>query len=93
MSIVTDRLRSMRLLPEFLRQFFQPLRHPVLLDVLERLLVHARSAPVSQATLPGRLQHILPVHLVVQGIEAVLRFSLRFGMQRRPQLLNRFGSG
>src|SRR6266478_1021326 len=60
----------------------------VLLDVLERLAVHACCSAIRFATFIGECQHILSVHLVVQSVEAKIGRSLRFVVQRRLQLLN-----
>jgi len=43
---------------------------------------------VGPAASVGVLQYIGPIHLVVQQIEPIPGFSLRFGMQRALQLLN-----
>jgi site-specific DNA recombinase len=85
----THRLRLVRLGPEFFRQFFQPLRLAVLLDVRKRLVVYARLAAIVATSAESHPEHIFAVHLVVQRVEAELGFSLRFGMQRCLQLLNR----
>jgi hypothetical protein len=82
-------LRTIRLPAEFFRQFAQPLPDAVGLDVLEGLPVHARRAGVDPAALVGVPQHIPPVHLVVQRVEAVGGLLLRFGMQRLLELPNR----
>ena len=73
-----------RLALEFLHQFPQPTPGPIRLDVLKRLVVHSRCPLVGTAALVGQFQHVRAVQLVVQCIEAVARFSLRFGMQCRP---------
>jgi len=78
----THRLRLVRLLLEFFRQFLQPLRHSVCFDGRKRLPIDARRSLIHQTALPGSPQYVLAIHLVVQGVEAVLGFSLRFGMQR-----------
>ena len=62
-------LRSIRLLPQFFRQFVQPLSSPVRLDVFERLSVDARQAAVVAARRLGGPQHVRSIHLVVQRIE------------------------
>jgi hypothetical protein len=77
-----DGLRTIRLLTKFFRQFTQPLHLPILLDVLERLAVHAWGTVVDTTALVGVPQHIHPVHLVIERIEAVRGCTLRFGMQR-----------
>ena len=82
-------LRTITLLPEFCHQFVQPLPLAVLLDVLERLAVDARFAVVGTTAEVGIDQHVAAEHFVVQRVEAELGVSLRFGMQRLLQLLNR----
>src|SRR5205807_9115114 len=81
-------LRSIRSTSQLLRQFAQPLLHPVLFDVLERLAVYACCSAVRFATFIGKCQHVFSVHLVVQSVEAKVGRSLRFVVQRRLQLLN-----
>lgn len=81
-----------RLIPlrfQLLRQFTQPLLHAVLFDVRERLTVHAGRSAVSTALLPGGLQHVRPVHLVVQRVEAELGRTLGFRVERRAESLQR----
>src|ERR1017187_1040883 len=53
-----DWLRSIRLFPEFLRPFTQPLLFAILLDVFEWLPVHTWSAPVFPATRQRMSEHI-----------------------------------
>jgi hypothetical protein len=77
-----DRLRTIRLLAELIRQLIQPLLLSVLLDVLEGLAVHTCRAVIEVTVAVGVPQHIRSVHLVVQRIEAVRGCALRFGMQR-----------
>ena len=50
----THRLGLVRLRPEFFRQFSKPLRHAVLLDVLERLAVHSRRSAVDCGSVARR---------------------------------------
>jgi hypothetical protein len=76
------------LLPERKRQFAQPSLHPVRLDGLEVLTVHARRALVGAALSIGVRQNVLAADLVVEGVEAVAGFCLRFRVQRRLQFLN-----
>ena len=76
------------LLPQLPRQLPKPLPHTPRLDALERLAVHTRSPARSAAAFEGVGQHVRPVHLVVELVEAKLRFRLRFRMQRLPQLLD-----
>ena len=84
----SDRVRSVRLLPERKRQFAQPSLDPVRLDGLEGLTVHARRALVGAALGIGMRQNVLAADLVVEGIEAIAGFCLRFRVQRRLQFLN-----
>jgi len=84
----THRVRSIRSLSQFGRQFVEPPVAPVRLDVVEGLAVHPRGAVVGAAAQVGELQDVPPVHLVVVGVEPILRRSLRFGMQRRLEFLN-----
>ena len=81
-------VRSIRSLPQFGRQFVQPPVAAVRLDVLEGLAVHPRRAVVGTAAQVGELQDVSSVHLVVQPVEPIPGRSLRFGMQRRLELLN-----
>ena len=66
------------LLPERKRQFAEPPLHAVRLDIREVLTVHARCALVGAALGPGMGQDVLAADLVVQRVEAVAGFSLRF---------------
>ena len=84
----SDRVRPVSLLPERKRQFAQPSLDPVRLDVLEVLTVHARRALVGAALGIGVCQNVLAADLVVEGVEAVAGFCLRFRVQRRLQFLN-----
>ncbi len=84
----SHRSGAVRLRFQVRRQFVQPPVPPVPLDVLERLVVDPRRAAVGTTAGVGLLQHVLAVHLVVQGVEAVGGRSLRFGMQRRLEFLN-----
>jgi hypothetical protein len=88
----SDRLRSVGLLPERKRQFGQPPLDPVRLDVRKILAVYARCALVGTALGIGMRQNILAAELVVQSVEAIIGFRLRFRVQRRLQLLNTFRS-
>ena len=84
----SDRVRSVCLLPERTRQFAQPPLHPVHFDVRKVLTVHTRCALVGAALGIGMGQDVLAADLVVQGVEAVAGFCLRFRVQRRLQFLN-----
>ncbi len=54
---------------QFLRQFVQAALLAIRFDVLERLIVYFCCAAIGFATLVGKSQNVLPVHLVVQRIE------------------------
>jgi hypothetical protein len=81
----SDRVRSVSLLPERKRQFAKPSVHPVRLNGLEVLTIHARRALVGAALGIGVRQNVLAADLVVEGIEAIAEFCLRFRVQRRLQ--------
>ena len=66
------------LVPERKRQFAEPPLHAIHLDIREVLTVHARCALVGAALGPGMGQDVLAADLVVQRVEAVAGFSLRF---------------
>ena len=74
----SDRVRSVSLLPERKRQFAKPPLHPIRLDVREVLTVHTRRALVRAALGIGMRQNVLAADLVVQGVEAIAGFCLRF---------------
>ena len=74
----SDRIRSVLLVPERKRQFAEPPLHAVRLDIREVLTVHARCALVGAALGPGMGQDVLAADLVVQRVEAVAGFGLRF---------------
>src|SRR4051794_39458457 len=84
----SHRVRSIRSLLQFGRQFVEPSVAPIRLDVVEGLAVHPRGAVVGAAAQVGELQDVPSIHLVVQPVEPIPRRSLRFGMQRRPESLN-----
>jgi hypothetical protein len=74
----SDRIRSVPLLPERKRQFTEPPLDPVLLDIRKVLAVYTRRPLVGAALGVGMRQDVLAVDLVVQGVEAVPGFRLRF---------------
>jgi len=84
----SDRVRSIRLLPERKRQFAKPPLHAVRFDVREVLTIHTRCALVGAALSIGMVQNVFPADLVVQSVKAVAGFCLRFRVQRRLQFLN-----
>jgi site-specific DNA recombinase len=81
-------LRTIRLLAEFFRQFVHPAFPAVRLDVIERLAIHPGRSLVCKAATVGETQHVATIHLVVQCVEPIGGRTLRFGMQRLPQLPN-----
>jgi hypothetical protein len=84
----SDRVRSVGLLPESKRQFAKPPLQPIRLDVRKILTVHTRCALVGAALGIAMRQDVVAVDLVVQGVEAIAGFCLRFRVQRRLQFLN-----
>src|SRR6516162_11861564 len=84
----SDGVRSVSLLPERKRQFAKPPLHPIRLDVREVLSIHTGCALVGAALGIGMGQDVLAADLVVQGVEAVADFCLRFRVQRHLQFLN-----
>jgi hypothetical protein len=76
------------LLPERKRQFAKPPLHPIRVDVRKILTVHTRCALVGAALGISMGQNVLAADLVVQGIEPLAGFCLRFRVQRRLQFLN-----
>ena len=74
----SDWSRTISLLLKRKRQFAKPLLQPVLLDRRKVLTIHSRRAPIGAALGIGMGQDIFAVNLVVQGIEAIAGFSLRF---------------
>jgi hypothetical protein len=75
---------------QFLHQFVQPSLRSIRRDLLERLIIYSRRATIGFRAFIGKGQYVLPVHLVVQRVEAKVRRFLRFVVQRRLQLLNTF---
>jgi hypothetical protein len=61
-----------------LRQFVQPALLSIRLDILEPLVVDPRRAAVGLAAEIGMSQNVLPIHLVVQSVEAKTGRFLRF---------------
>ena len=51
---------------------------PVRLNIRKILTVHARRPPIGAALSIGMRQNVFAVHLVLQGIEAKVSFTLRF---------------
>jgi hypothetical protein len=88
----SDRFRSVRLLPDGKRQFRQPPLDAVRLDIREVLTVYPRCTLVGAALGIGMRQNVLAADLVVQRVEAIAGFRLRFRVQRRLQFLDAFRS-
>src|SRR5208283_5128531 len=74
----SDGVWSVSLLLERKRQFTEPPLHPIRFDVRKVLSIHTRRPLVRAALGIGVSQNILAVNLVVQSVEAILRFCLRF---------------
>ena len=77
-----------KLLPECMRQFTQPPLHPIRFDVRKLLTIHSRCALVGAALGVCMSQDVVAADLVVQGVETIAGFCLRFRVQRRLQFLN-----
>ena len=75
-----DRIRFVGFRPQPVRQFPEPAALLVRLDVLEPLAVYPRRTLVGLAASVGKFQHIGPIHLVVQKMEPIPGFFLRFGI-------------
>ena len=84
----SDGVRSVSLLPECKRQFTQPPLHPIRFDVRKLLTIHSRCALVGAALSVCMSQDVVATDLVVQGVETIAGFCLRFRVQRRLQFLN-----
>jgi hypothetical protein len=84
----SDRVRSVSLLPERKRQFAKPPLHPIRFDVREVLTIHTRCALVGAALGIRTGQDVFTADLVIQGVETIPGFCLRFRVQRRLQFLN-----
>ena len=74
----SDGVWSVSLLPESKRQFAKPPLHPIRVDVRKVLAIHPRRALVGAALGIGMRQDVLAADLVVQGVEAIAGFCLRF---------------
>src|SRR5665213_1215812 len=84
----SGRLRLVRLFLQLLRQFPEPSVQPIRFNVFEPFLVNPRRAAIGFAAVMGVPENVLSMHFVVQRIESKARVPLRFGMERRLQLLN-----
>src|SRR5258705_8327204 len=81
----SDRIRLVALLPERKRQFAKPPPHPVRVDVREVLAVYSRCALVGATLRIGVCQNVITADLVLQRVEAIAGFCLRFRVQRLLQ--------
>ena len=88
----SDRFRLIRPLSERKRQFRQPSFDAVLRDIRKVLTIHTRCALVGAALGIGMRQNVIATDLVVQRVEAIAGFRLRFRVQRRLQFLDAFRS-
>ena len=80
------------LLLERKRQFAEPPLYAIRLNVREVLTVYPRCALVGAALGKRMSQDVLTADLVVQRVEAIAGFCLRFRVQRLLQFLNSFRS-
>src|SRR5450756_606117 len=74
----SDRVRSVGLLPERKRQFAEPLLCAIRLDVRKVLTVYPRCSLVGAALGIRMSQDVFTADLVVQRVEAIASFCLRF---------------
>ena len=86
------RIRLVALLPERKRQFAKPSLDAIRLNIREVLPIYSRCALVGAALGKRMGQNILTADLVVQRVEAIAGFCLRFRVQRLLQFLNSFRS-
>ena len=87
-----SRIRLVALLPERKRQLAKPPLDAIRLNVREVLTVYPRCALVRATLRVGVCQDVITADLVVQRVEAIAGFCLRFRVQRLLQLLNSFRS-
>ena len=66
---------------QLLPQLRQPAFPPLGLDPPETLAIHSRRSAVGFRQLVGVGEDVLPVNLVVEQVEAVVRFRLRLAIQ------------
>ena len=85
-------IRLVALLPERKRQFAKPSLDAIRLNVREVLTVYPRCALVGTTLRVGVYQDVITADLVVQRVEAIAGFCLRFRVQRHLQFLNSFRS-
>src|SRR5436305_530859 len=77
----SDGVWSVSLLPERKRQVAKPPLHSIRFDVRKLLPVHSRCALVGAALGIGMSQDVVAADLVVESVEAVAGFCLRFRVQ------------
>jgi hypothetical protein len=88
----SDGFRPVRLLLERKRQFGQPSLDAILFDVRKDLSIHARRTLIGATLGVGVGQNVIAADLVVQRLEAITGFCLRFRVQRLLQFLDAFRS-
>ena len=71
-------VRSVGFLPERKRQFAEPQLYAIRLNVRKVLTIYPRCALVEAAPSKRMSQNILTADLVVQRVEAIVGFCLRF---------------
>ena len=76
----SDGVCSVSLLPERKRQFAKPPLHSIRFDVREVLTVYSRCALVGAALGIGISEDVVTADLVVQCVEAIAGFRLRFDL-------------
>ena len=74
----SDRLRLVALFSECKSQFAEPSLHPIRVDILKILCINTRCALIRTALGVSVRQNIFSVYLVVQGVETIADFCLRF---------------
>src|SRR5271166_5408806 len=74
----SDWVRSVGFLPERKRQFAEPQLYAIRLNVRKVLTIYPRCALVEAAPSKRMSQNILTADLVVQRVEAIVGFCLRF---------------
>ena len=75
-----DRFRSVVFPLQPFRQFPKPAFFSIRFDVFKTYAIHPGSSLVGFAASVGVVEHVPSINLVVQEVEPVLGFFLRFGM-------------
>jgi hypothetical protein len=75
-----DRFRSVVFLLQPFRQFPEPAFFSIRLDVFESHSIHPGGSLVGFAASVGIVEYVPSIHLVIQEVEPVPGFFLRFGM-------------